>query len=100
MMVEGPENDISIQPPQSTASVHPSPLTQPTEAAAQPTAPSSNENPASTGTEEVQVEPTPERRKKTYETQKSITVIGYAMFGFIVLANVYVIVKLGLGQGG
>ena len=39
-----------------------------------------------------------QRRKKTYESPKWVTVLGYALFGIVILANVYVIVELALGN--
>ncbi|KIR96374.1 metal iron transporter [Cryptococcus deuterogattii 2001/935-1] len=39
------------------------------------------------------------RRSKSYVSPKWVTVLGYVLFVVIVLANVYVIVELGLGNG-
>lgn len=39
----------------------------------------------------------PQRAKKSYASPKWVTWLGYAMFLIIVVANVYVIVELGLG---
>ncbi|KIR31302.1 metal iron transporter [Cryptococcus deuterogattii MMRL2647] len=52
----------------------------------------------------VRVEPDqagdrPPRRSKSYVSPKWVTVLGYVLFVVIVLANVYVIVELGLGNG-
>ena len=41
--------------------------------------------------------PQPVRSRKTYRSPRSVTVLGYALFGIVVLANVYVIVELALG---
>lgn len=40
------------------------------------------------------------RRKKTYVSSKIITVLGYFLFTVVLVANCYVIVELGLGNGG
>lgn len=40
------------------------------------------------------------RRKKTYVSSKIITVLGYILFTVVLVANCYVIVELGLGNGG
>ncbi|WVQ94443.1 hypothetical protein IAU59_001522 [Kwoniella sp. CBS 9459] len=42
---------------------------------------------------------TPSRRSKSYVSPKWVTALGYALFGVVVLANMYVIVQLGLGNG-
>ncbi|OCF34616.1 metal iron transporter [Kwoniella heveanensis BCC8398] len=42
---------------------------------------------------------TPHRRSKSYVSPKWVTVLGYALFGVVLLANGYVIVQLGLGNG-
>lgn len=52
----------------------------------------------------VRVEPDhsvdrPSRRSKSYVSPKWVTVLGYVLFVVIVLANVYVIVELCLGNG-
>nr|XP_018264409.1 metal iron transporter [Kwoniella dejecticola CBS 10117]OBR86567.1 metal iron transporter [Kwoniella dejecticola CBS 10117] len=39
------------------------------------------------------------RRSKSYVSPKWVTVLGYALFGVVVLANAYVIVQLCLGNG-
>lgn len=38
------------------------------------------------------------RRKKNYTSPKAITIVGYALFAVVLLANGYVIVQLGLGN--
>ena len=38
------------------------------------------------------------RQRKSYRSPKLITVMGYGLFAIVVVANVYVIVELGLGQ--
>lgn len=47
------------------------------------------------GNEEAQLSP---RRKKIYISPKWVTILGYALFGVVVLANGYVIVELALGN--
>ena len=39
-----------------------------------------------------------ERRKKTYDSPRWVTALGYALFGIVIIANVYVIVELALGN--
>ncbi|RXK41443.1 metal iron transporter [Tremella mesenterica] len=39
-----------------------------------------------------------ERKEKSYKSPIWVTILGYFLFGVVVVANVYVIVELGLGQ--
>ena len=39
------------------------------------------------------------RRRKIYRSPKWVTALGYALFGVVVIANIYVIVELALGNG-
>ncbi len=48
--------------------------------------------------EEVVAVTEPARRSKTYRSPKWVTVLGYALFGLVVVANMYVIVELALGN--
>ncbi|WVW79770.1 hypothetical protein I302_101740 [Kwoniella bestiolae CBS 10118] len=41
----------------------------------------------------------PARRSKSYVSPKWVTILGYGLFGVVVLANAYVIVQLCLGNG-
>ena len=45
----------------------------------------------------LQVRPT---RRKSYVSSKWVTWLGYLLFAVVIVANSYVIVELGLGQGG
>lgn len=95
MVVEGPEVEAEEQPATSTSDnvirdapaleVEPAPLSSsgPDQAAG-----------ASRGTG------TSMRRKKIYVSSKIITVLGYILFTVVLVANCYVIVELGLGNGG
>ncbi|EIW69115.1 hypothetical protein TREMEDRAFT_31058 [Tremella mesenterica DSM 1558] len=40
----------------------------------------------------------PKRKTKSYKSPIWVTILGYFLFGVVVVANVYVIVELGLGQ--
>ncbi|WVF66834.1 hypothetical protein IAT40_001576 [Kwoniella sp. CBS 6097] len=55
---------------------------------------------ASVSVEQTEEGPTtPRRRSKSYVSPKWVTALGYALFGVVLLANGYVIVQLGLGNG-
>ena len=82
MTVEGPEVDA-----------HPNVIASTPVCTAQDTiplpAPASGETPAAS---------TRQRQTKSHRSPKLITVLGYVLFTIVVVANVYVIVELGLGQ--
>ncbi|WVR04033.1 hypothetical protein IAU60_001032 [Kwoniella sp. DSM 27419] len=67
------------------------------ESASRPASPSEGVNPATPSAEQVEDGHAP-RRRKSYVSPKYVTVLGYALFGVVVVANVYVIVQLGLGN--
>jgi hypothetical protein len=43
--------------------------------------------------------PPPQRRRKLYTSPRWVTALGYLLCGVVILANGYVIVQLGLGNG-
>lgn len=43
--------------------------------------------------------PEEQRKRKSFRSSRIMTVLGFAIFGVVVLANGYVIVQLGLGNG-
>ncbi|ORY29562.1 natural resistance-associated macrophage protein-domain-containing protein [Naematelia encephala] len=53
--------------------------------------------PSISTSDETRLEQLTERRKKSYKSPVWVTVLGYALFGIVVLANGYVIVELALG---
>ncbi|WVQ62957.1 uncharacterized protein L199_001106 [Kwoniella botswanensis] len=63
-----------------------------------------NEHGHSTTRTQIQIqdnieEATSARRSKSYVSPKWVTILGYGLFGVVVLANAYVIVQLCLGNG-
>jgi metal iron transporter len=97
MVVEGPEVEAEEQPATSTSDnvirdtpaleVEPAPLS------------SSGPDQAAGAGNSTGTGPSV-RRKKTYVSSKIITVLGYILFTVVLVANCYVIVELGLGNGG
>jgi metal iron transporter len=54
--------------------------------------------PAQVDCETSEVAPPSPRRKKTYRSPRWVTALGYALFGVVIVANVYVIVELAMGN--
>ncbi|TYJ58771.1 hypothetical protein B9479_000607 [Cryptococcus floricola] len=92
MTVQGPEvEDIELGRV-DTPALAPSGEQEPVE--------SSERTAVETATGSDVVEPVSEgRRSKSYVSPKWVTVLGYALFGLVVVANGYVIVELCLGNG-
>ncbi|ODN80690.1 hypothetical protein L202_02862 [Cryptococcus amylolentus CBS 6039] len=92
MTVQGPEvEDIELRSV-DTPALAPSAEQEPVE--------SSERTAVDAPTGNDVVEPVSEgRRSKSYVSPKWVTVLGYALFGLVVLANGYVIIELCLGNG-